>query len=187
VARKIENPRFSVTKIRPCRYSAQMPTLENLVLFFVLIMLGLGLTAHARADIPDAAPVATSDDPAPIISLADPVPVPTDISTAVVTASDAYKALRTGQLRAGIALLLVLLVAALRGFLGAAVPWLRTDRGGVALVLTCALLLELSAVLQLGAPIGASLLLSALMSGCMAAGGWVTVRRLIWPQDRVPR
>lgn len=156
-----------------------------LVFLWTLMALGLGLVAHARADVPDAAPVTTPADPAPTTAPADPVPVPADISTAVVTASNAYEALRTGQLRAGIALLLVLLVAALRRFAGAAVPWLRTDRGGVALVLACALLLELSAVLQLGAPLGVGLVLSALMSGLTAAGGWVAVRRLIWPQDQV--
>lgn len=156
-----------------------------LVFLWTLFALGLGLVAHARADVPDAAPVATSADPAPTTAPADPVAVPTDISAAVATASDAYEALRAGRMRAGIALILVLLVAGLRRFSGMAIPWLRTDRGGVALVLTCALLLELVAVLQLGAPIGAGMLLTALQSGLTAAGGWVAVRRLIWPQDQV--
>jgi hypothetical protein len=153
-----------------------------LVFLWTLMALGLGMAAHARADAPDAAPVATPADP--VVVSADLVAVPTDIDAAIIVAGDAYTAMRAGHVRAVIALVLILLVAALREFAGGVVPWLRTDRGGVMLVLICALLLELSAVLPLGAPLTANVLLSALLSGLTAAGGWVAVRRLIWPPDQ---
>lgn len=64
------------------------------------------------------------------------------------------------------------------------VPWFGTDRGGAVLVLALGVLTGLSSALAAGAPFTGYLLLDCLTGSVIAAGGWVLVKRLIWPKDR---
>lgn len=94
-----------------------------------------------------------------------------------------FAAARGGQWRLLAAALLIGLVYLARRFAGKAIPYLRTDRGGVILTLTLGILAGIATALGTAAPFSASLILGGVLTGMTAAGGWVMLRRLISPKD----
>lgn len=125
----------------------------------VLALLGLlsfGAVAHAAS-------AATGDDVS-ILDLARPV-------------YDAFVAHQFGLMGA---LLVILLVAAAKKYLGDAIPFLHTDAGGSLLVLLGSGATALAAALATpGAAITLALMYTALKVAFVAAGGYAAVKNLL--------
>lgn len=68
----------------------------------------------------------------------------------------------------------------------APIPWFQTDRGGAVLVLATALAGTFATALLGGAPLSLGLVLTALVVGLSAAGGYGVIRKIAWPKDAKP-
>ncbi len=107
----------------------------------------------------------------------DPAADPGGAVTSVLNAA------KGGQWRLLAGLLLSLLVWGARSYGAKWVPWLKTDRGGAALVLGAALLGGLATVLSGDSSLSLATLANALSMAFSAAGGWVIVKKLLAPSD----
>lgn len=95
-------------------------------------------------------------------------------------------AVRMGQWQLVAALVLVLAVYAARTWGGAKWPWLKSDRGGVALAILGGLFGAVANSLAASKGIGLALLLDGLEVGVLAAGGWAVVKKALFPADAAP-
>ncbi|MBK7823081.1 MAG: hypothetical protein IPJ61_19030 [Tessaracoccus sp.] len=96
--------------------------------------------------------------------------------------SDLVAAARSGDGRVIAAALLVLVMTALRDFRGN-LKWFSGDRGGVLFLFLMSFLGALVTSFVTRAPIDATLAISALQIGVLAAGGYTAVKRLMAPKD----
>lgn len=87
------------------------------------------------------------------------------------------------QWKAVAAILAIGAVWALRKFGGRYLPFLKTDRGGALLTLATGVVGGIGHALLTDAPVTAELLSDGLAVGVTAAGGYVIVKRIIWPSD----
>lgn len=101
-------------------------------------------------------------------------------------AENAYDAMKSGRWLVLVGLVLMGLVKLVRKFGGQAIPWLLTDRGGVATALGLAALSEIALLLASGRAPTLSGLMGALAAAWAASGGWVQLQRLIRPRDKSP-
>jgi hypothetical protein len=62
--------------------------------------------------------------------------------------------------------------------------WFGSDRGGVVLTLSLAFIGGIGHALAAGAPVNLSLFEAAFMTALAASGGYVGIRRLLWPPDK---
>lgn len=108
----------------------------------------------------------------------DPADDPGGAVTSVLNAA------KGGQWRLLAGLLLSLLVWGARSYGSKWVPWLKTDRGGAALVLALALLGGLATVLSGDSTLSFGTLANALSMAFSAAGGWVVAKKLLAPSDK---
>lgn len=117
---------------------------------------------------------------------------PATTTPAVVVAPDAnplgfleslFNAAKAGNWRLLSALALVGLVYVIRKFGQKALPWLGTDRGGAVSALVVGVAGSLSLALMSSAPINAAMIVNGLGLGVMAAGGFVVVKRILFPSD----
>ena len=90
---------------------------------------------------------------------------------------------QVGNWKAIAALVAIGAVWALRKFGGRYIPFLKTDRGGTLLTLATGITGGLGHALLVDAPITAELLTDGLAVGVTAAGGYVVVKRILWPSD----
>lgn len=95
---------------------------------------------------------------------------------------DLVAAARDGDGRVIAAALLVLAMTALRDFRGG-IKWFSGDRGGVLFLFIMSFGGALATSLAARAPIDATLVISAVQIGFLAAGGYTAVKRLIAPKD----
>jgi hypothetical protein len=95
-----------------------------------------------------------------------------------------FDAVQSGQGTIIVAMILIGLVYVARRWGGSLVPWLQTDRGGVALAGGLALVGGLANAILAGATVDLDLALTVLEVALLAMGGWTGVRRLLWPPDR---
>ena len=124
--------------------------------------------------------------------------VSSPVAAPVVTAPSAPGAILQGLLNAFqsrnwtmvAALLLIGVVALIRyaapKLHGATGAWLNSNRGGSTLVLVCGILGAIGTALFGGAHISAQLILSGVLVGVMASGGWNVVWDLLSPCDKKP-
>jgi hypothetical protein len=154
-------------------------TLPVVFLFALAMALGLAICLYAPAHAADAGPAVVSSSPA-----ASPAVVSIDADP-VGWARGLYDAVRTGAWPMAAGLALIGVVWAGRRWGGALLPWLKTDRGGVALVLATSTLGALGTAWAAGAAPDGKAALAALQVGLLAIGGYTGLRKLIWPADRV--
>lgn len=109
------------------------------------------------------------------------IPSPDDDPGAFV--SSVLNAAKAGQWRLLAGFLLVGLVWAARKWGSGAVPWLKTDRGGAALVLVLALLGGIATTLLSGQAFAWGLLVNSLSMAFTAAGGYAVLKKILWPSD----
>lgn len=95
---------------------------------------------------------------------------------------DLVAAARDGDGHVIAAALLVLAMTALRDFRGG-IKWFSGDRGGVLFLFIMSFGGALATSLAAQAPIDATLVISAVQIGFLAAGGYTAVKRLIAPKD----
>lgn len=93
------------------------------------------------------------------------------------------EAAKTKAWRPLIALVLAGMVFLGRRYGAKWIPWFKTDRGGAALVLGVGVLGSLATVLFSGAALGLGVLVDGVVMGVTAAGGYIVLKRLVWPQD----
>lgn len=126
---------------------------------FVLAVIGLAAfsaTSHAA--------VAVTGEDVSILDLARPI----------------YDALASHQYSLTAMLVIVLLVALTKRYLGDKVPWLHSDAGGSALVLVGTMASAMAAgLLAPGATITWMLLKTAALTGVSAAGGYAMIKNLL--------
>lgn len=95
-------------------------------------------------------------------------------------AKPVYDAFMGGHYAYGAALLVVLMVALAKKYLGDKIPWLHSDAGGSLLALLAAMSAAVAAGLATpGASITLALLKSSLLVGIGAAGGYAMLKNLI--------
>lgn len=92
-------------------------------------------------------------------------------------------AAKSGQWRILAGFLLVGLVWAARKWGSGVAPWLKTDRGGAALVLALALLGGVATTLLSGQAFAWGLLVNSLSMAFTAAGGYAVLKKILWPSD----
>lgn len=95
---------------------------------------------------------------------------------------DLVAAARDGDGRVIAAALLVLAMTALRDFRGG-IKWFSGDRGGVLFLFIMSFGGALATSLAAQAPIDATLVISAVQIGFLAAGGYTAIKRVIAPKD----
>jgi hypothetical protein len=117
----------------------------------------------------------------PTVLTAPPAPSPS--ADPVGFFESVYRAVADHDYKVAAALALVALVWAARTFGASKIPWLKTDRGGVALALGVSLAGAMASALMAHAKLTAHTFLVALQVGVLAAGGWTMVKRLLWPKD----
>ena len=94
-----------------------------------------------------------------------------------------FAKVQAGNWKAVAAIAAIGIVWALRKFGGRYIPFLKTDRGGTLLTLATGITGGLGHALLVDAPITAELLTDGLAVGVTAAGGYVVVKRILWPSD----
>lgn len=116
------------------------------------------------------------------VETADPTPVQEATDDPLGTVASLVKAVRSGDWRmvAALALALVMLVL---GKVRGKVKWFRGDRGGVVLVFFLATAGMLSTTLAAGMDVDLKMGTTALSAGLMAIGGYVGIKKLLWPSD----
>lgn len=97
-------------------------------------------------------------------------------------AAQLLDAIRDRDWRLVVSLALIGIVFLARRF-GRRLKYLRGDRGGVLLTFAVASLATVSATLAADEPFRFESVLAALSMGLTAIGGYVGVRRLLWPRD----
>jgi len=151
------------------------------VLLCSLALVGCS-TAHAQdvpvpADVVDEAPAS-----APSVVPAVATAVPNIDADPVGYARAAYSAAKGGQWLALVALLIVGLVYVVRRWGAKLLPWLGTDRGGVASALVCGVLVSLAAS-ALSGSLGVGSIVGAFEQAVIAVGGFTVLKKLIFPSD----
>ena len=94
-----------------------------------------------------------------------------------------FAKIQAGNWKAVAALVAIGAVWALRKFGGRYIPFLKTDRGGALLTLVTGITGGLGHALLAGVPITTELISDGLVVGVMSAGGYVVVKRILWPSD----
>jgi len=136
--------------------------------------------AVATEGAPDG--IGTSPTPAPTEGVADGEEATKPIDP-VDAAGTLFEAMQKGNWLAAMAAMLILFVWAARKWAGKVVPWLQTDRGGVALVLVSSFVATLAAGMAAGKTPGLDELRVAFTLAVAAIGGYQGIRRLIWPKE----
>lgn len=98
-------------------------------------------------------------------------------------AASMLNAAKAGKWRLLAGGLLVVVVWLTRRFGSRAVPWLSTDRGGVALVLILGVLVGMATALAADAPITLDLLLGGISIALGGAGTYVAAKKSVAPRD----
>jgi len=164
----------------------------------VITVLGVLLFAAPVLAQPEEAPVAAEaapggvgTSPAPLDTVEVPWPEDAPDGAEEPSAgdpakavSDLVKAIQNGTWLPAIAALLVLLVWAVRKWGASVVPWLGTDRGGVAVVLVTSFFAALVSGMADDVKPGWADIEAALVLAVTAIGGYQGIRRLLWPRDR---
>lgn len=135
------------------------------IMFALVLALGLGQfytcgAAHA--------------DPAAVVVAPPPM-----VDQPVVTSDELVAVLTDGQYVPAIGIILIALVAALRGGLGRSISWFKTKAGGYALNFGTVASLYVGVAFRAGQAPTIGLFLSALGTGAAAAGGWEAILDLI--------
>lgn len=103
----------------------------------------------------------------------------------VGTLGEIVQAVRDGNWKAAAAGFLILLVWAARKF-GNKIAFFRSDRGGPVLVFLMSFAGALGTAMMAGEPISLKLFLTAAEVALMAMGGFVALKRIIWPEPTEP-
>lgn len=146
----------------------------------LLALLSVCMAVPVAAAEPGAGPATVAPAPAPPSAPAaviDPAKDPGGFVEQLAAAA------RRGDYRMLVAGVLIGVAWLLRRYGAGLAPWLATDRGGAALALVLGVLGALGTALAAGAPVGLGLVVNGVSLGLTAAGGWVVVRRLLWPKD----
>lgn len=144
---------------------------------------------------PDGGPgaIAADVEPPPPVSV-PAAPTPPDDADVI---KDAFGDVVSGdgRARAIVVILLIGVVYCLRRWAKAPLPWVGwrilpawfgTDRGGVVLTLVLGFAGAIAHALYADASVDLNLFEAALMVAITAAGGYATVRRMLWPPDQRP-
>lgn len=92
-----------------------------------------------------------------------------------------FEAISQGRWDLVAALVVVLIVLVVRRFGPSKIPFLRTDAGGVILVLATALSGAVASALAAGQVFSLALLYTAFKIAAAAAGGYSMIKKLVWP------
>ncbi len=128
--------------------------------------------APKEAPKPEAAPATTEPEKTPAETLED---------DPIGFLGNLVQAIRGGQWQMVVAFMLVCLVYLARRF-GEKIEFFRSDRGGPILVFSISFAGSLGASMLADSPIDAKLFLTAAEVALMAMGGFVGLRRVLWPQ-----
>lgn len=132
---------------------------------------------HPPTELAVMAQAAPAAEAPPVVALPDPGADAGGFAAALLDAS------RSKNYRGLVALGLMAIVFAVRRFGSKWFAHLGTDRGGALAALLIGVAGAYANALAAGAAIGWGLAYDGLLMGATAAGGWVVVKRIIWPKD----
>ena len=131
----------------------------------------------------DAGPAVAAPAAPPAASAAPAVAPAHDVAADPVGyAREVYDAVRGGRWAMAAGLLLIGVVYAARRWLGALVPWLRSDRGGVALAVGTSILATIGSAFAAGTTPDIHALLAGLEAAATAMAAYVAAKKLAPPK-----
>ena len=162
-----------------------------LAVLFTFALVGCLGVAHADTPAPASSSVVVPPDldvapafaPASQPAAVAPAPAVNIDADPVGYASNTIGAARAGKWLVFVGFIIIGLVYCVRRWGSKLVPWFGTDRGGVVVALFCGFLASLaSTVIDVGSLSGAALVV-ALEQAVGACGGYVVLKKLIFPSD----
>jgi hypothetical protein len=142
--------------------------------------------ASSSVVVPPDVGVAPATLPAalePTVSPTPAVPVVNIDADPVGYASNTYGAAKAGKWLVFVGFVIIGLVYFVRRWGSKLIPWIATDRGGVATALVCGFLASLASTAISSGSISGSTLIVAAEQAVAAIGGFVILKKLIFPSD----
>jgi hypothetical protein len=161
-----------------------MPRVFLLVLILLSVLVGCSAVRAEEAPPPGdsvsvVAPAVVAPATQPVVA---PAAVPDPGADPIGYAQSTVSAAKAGKWLALVGLLIIGLVWCVRRWGSKLVPWLGTDRGGVATALVCGFLVSLASTAITGV-ISTAAIVGAVEQAVIAVGGYVALKKLIWPSD----